>query len=494
MSEGTRNRPVYQNTNPTELRAFLGVLIMTGVRHDGHLNLKMMFDVQFGALFYRSIFSLKRFEWLLRTLRFDNRDHRNPNDRFSPIREIFDMFINNCKKLYVPGPIVTVDEMLAPFRGKVPFRMYIPSKPAKYGMKLFMVNDAKSQYCYNAIPYLGKNSYQEREKPADVNQGEFYTMQLLNDLLIAGRTVVLDNWFTSLPLTRKLQRYDMHLVGTIRMNKAFLPSKDFIKSLKLPKNDAVALYNHDEKMNLVVKKVKSSKYVGILSTLHNNLTVVEGTKTEAHMFYNAGKGGTDAFDQRCAVTSCSRKTNRWPLAMFFQLLNIAMNNAYILYSESEVYDPVRYNEKAQYLNDVAYRMCRPWALEKYSQLDPRQENNKVMLRMAFRIIDRDLRVPPRAPQPEEAPAPPVPQAPLVADAAPDAEEPPRFSRDVPVHQVGKIPYLGGRNTLSGRQRCHFCDTKSGWRGKMMCETDGCGKSVCPHHSVILCQVCYHGNR
>ena len=92
------------------------------------------------------------------------------------------------------------------------------------------------------------------------------------------------------------------------MNKAFLPSKDFIKSLKLPKNDAVALYNHDEKMTLVVKKVKASKYVGILSTLHNNFTVVVGTKTEAHMFYNAGKGGTDAFDQRCAVTSCSRRT------------------------------------------------------------------------------------------------------------------------------------------------------------------------------------------
>ena len=36
MSEGTRNRPVYQDTNPTELRAFLGVLIMTGVRHDSY--------------------------------------------------------------------------------------------------------------------------------------------------------------------------------------------------------------------------------------------------------------------------------------------------------------------------------------------------------------------------------------------------------------------------------------------------------------------------
>merc|ERR1711895_383645 len=89
-------------------------------------------------------------------------------------------------------------------------------------------------------------------------------------------------------------------------------------------------------------------------------------KTEAHMFYNAGKGGTDAFDQRCAITSCSRRTNRWPMAMFFQLINIAMNNAFILYSESTHYDPRQYSEKGQFLNEVAYRMCRPWAVLKYS--------------------------------------------------------------------------------------------------------------------------------
>ena len=45
-------------------------------------------------------------------------------------------------------------------------------------------------------------------------------------------------------------------------------------------------------MSLVVKKVRAQKYVGILSTIHHELTVVEKTKTQAHMFYNAGKGGS----------------------------------------------------------------------------------------------------------------------------------------------------------------------------------------------------------
>ena len=154
------------------------------------------------------------------------------------------MFISNCRRLYIAGPIVTMDEMLAPFRDRVSFRMYIPLKPAKYGLKLFMVNDAKSQYALNAIPYLGKRSVQELNRPADINQGEYYTMELLADLREAGRVVVCDNWFTSLHLAQTLRSHNMHLVGTIRMNKPYLPTKTYIKDLKLPKDDTVALHNH----------------------------------------------------------------------------------------------------------------------------------------------------------------------------------------------------------------------------------------------------------
>ena len=94
------------------------------------------------------------------------------------------------------------------------------------------------------------------------------------------------------------------------MNKPYLPSKTFIKALKLPKDDTVILHHRRRKMSLIVKKVRAAKFVGVLSTLHNNLYVLEKTKTVAHMFYNAGKGGTDAFDPRCAVTSCSRKSRQ----------------------------------------------------------------------------------------------------------------------------------------------------------------------------------------
>ncbi|KAL7402948.1 hypothetical protein ABVT39_022285 [Epinephelus coioides] len=60
--------------------------------------------------------------------------------------------------MYNPGPEVTVDERLVPFRGRCPFKVYIPSKPGKYGIKIWAACDARSSYAWNMQAYMGKTS------------------------------------------------------------------------------------------------------------------------------------------------------------------------------------------------------------------------------------------------------------------------------------------------------------------------------------------------
>ncbi|GFQ86803.1 DDE_Tnp_1_7 domain-containing protein [Trichonephila clavata] len=55
--------------------------------------------------------------------------------------EIWDDFIKNCVDSYKPGSYVTIDEQLLAFRGRCPFRMCIPNKPAKHGIKIVMMCD-----------------------------------------------------------------------------------------------------------------------------------------------------------------------------------------------------------------------------------------------------------------------------------------------------------------------------------------------------------------
>ena len=90
----------------------------------------------------------------------------------------------------------------------------------------------------------------------------------------AGRTICLDNWFTSRNLTKELQQHNMHLVGTVKP-KPFLPSKALIERLKLEKDQSVAFFNHTDKIDIVYKKIKPKKHEAVMTTVHNKFTYVE---------------------------------------------------------------------------------------------------------------------------------------------------------------------------------------------------------------------------
>ena len=174
-----RDRAMFRDTTFNEMKAFIATLIVAGCRNDSHTSTKHMFENLFSVSFYRLLFSEKRYAFILRSLRFDNKAARNGNDRFEYCRVIWDCLMDNCRSNWTAGPVVSVDEQLIPFRGRCLFRMYLPNKPAKYGLKIFMVCDSKSQYCIFGIPYLGKGSVDRNELRHGVNQGEYFTMQLL---------------------------------------------------------------------------------------------------------------------------------------------------------------------------------------------------------------------------------------------------------------------------------------------------------------------------
>ncbi|KAG8235643.1 hypothetical protein J437_LFUL013635 [Ladona fulva] len=81
---------------------------------------------------------------------------RRANDKFAPIREIWDAFIEKCRTLYSPSQYCTIDEQLLSFRGRCPFKVYNGQKQDKYGIKIVNLNDSKTFYMVNAIPYVGK--------------------------------------------------------------------------------------------------------------------------------------------------------------------------------------------------------------------------------------------------------------------------------------------------------------------------------------------------
>ena len=97
-----------------------------------------------GTELFRSIMSYRRFYFIMRMLRFDDLSKRDKTNPLAPVQEIFEKFNQNLIKNYTCGPTVCVDEKLEKFFGRCKFKMYIPSKPAKYGIKIFSVVDCES--------------------------------------------------------------------------------------------------------------------------------------------------------------------------------------------------------------------------------------------------------------------------------------------------------------------------------------------------------------
>ncbi|CAG4937722.1 unnamed protein product [Parnassius apollo] len=119
------------------------------------------------------------------------------------------------------GDTVTSDEKLEPFRGRCPFLQYMPKKPAKYGIKIFVMADSRTYYSPCLEVYTGRQNsgpHAVSNTPPDV------VKRLVEQVRGSHRNVVIDNWFTSIPLMTELyEDYELTVVGTLRKNKPEIP-------------------------------------------------------------------------------------------------------------------------------------------------------------------------------------------------------------------------------------------------------------------------------
>lgn len=90
-----------------------------------------------GREIFRASMSKNRFMAFLLALRFDDASDQNPKTQ------------NN----HSIGTNATVDEMLIEFR-RSRFKMYMPNKPGKYGLKMQCLVDTEKFYIYNIYLYI----------------------------------------------------------------------------------------------------------------------------------------------------------------------------------------------------------------------------------------------------------------------------------------------------------------------------------------------------
>ncbi|XP_022182080.1 uncharacterized protein LOC111041934 [Myzus persicae] len=129
--------------------------------------------------------------------------------------------------------------------------------------------------------------------------------------------------------TELLKKHRITMVGTIRKNKREIPPNFCHTRGKIIQSN---MFGFTKDMTLVSHVPKKSKIVLLLSTMHHDNAIDSNlNKPEIITFYNMTKGGVDVVDELKGNYSVARISRRWPLTIFYSLLNIAGINSQLIY-------------------------------------------------------------------------------------------------------------------------------------------------------------------
>ncbi|XP_022906604.2 piggyBac transposable element-derived protein 4-like [Onthophagus taurus] len=331
------------------------ILFLLGINKSSRANASRAWKTNgTGMMTCRATFGINRFRFLLQSLRFDDkrtRQQRRATDKLAPIRELYTNLHENCQRNYCLSEFVTIDEMLHRFRGRCGFIVYLPDKLGKYGIKLYVLADAKTHYVFRFEIYCGKQPdgpFSVSNKPMDI------VKRLVSTILNSNRNVTVDNYYSSYQLAIYLKENGLTFIATMKKNKPEIPPQ-FLPNENREVGSSIFGFQHD--VTLISYAPKKNKSVILIATMHDEGEVdEENGKPIIILDYNATKGGVDAVDEKCGNYSTKRRTRRWSLTMFFRFLDIAGVNSHIIYVGNHMMTAEKPKTRMDFLESLSFSL------------------------------------------------------------------------------------------------------------------------------------------
>ena len=156
----------------------------------------------------------------------DNMDPAvDKSDKLWKLRGFMDLLLAKFQDLYEVNGFVTVDESMVKFKGRLAFRQYLPMKPVKWGVKVWVMAESKTGYVNHFQVYTGAI-----QGKAEKDLAHRIVMDLAKPYFGSNLTIYMDNFYTGVPLMVDLKNRGVQACGTVRANRKGLPkSKDLTK-------------------------------------------------------------------------------------------------------------------------------------------------------------------------------------------------------------------------------------------------------------------------
>lgn len=177
------------------------------------------------------------------------------------------------------------------------------------------------------------------------------------NVLGSGREIVTDNFFTSFALAERMLESNLFLTGTVRKSRVEVPtellpnrSREVMSTLNVY-NKNVMLASH------VPKKNRAVLFLTTNPDLQSDQEENSNTKPPVNLRYNAAKAGVDNLDQATREFSFARKTSRWPLRFVYDILELSVYNAYIIYTLKNPTERNVKHSRLQFMKLLSYELA-----------------------------------------------------------------------------------------------------------------------------------------
>ena len=429
----------WNDTDEVELMAWIGLHLRAGVNKDNFRPIYELFASKTGPPIYGAAISRNRFNMIKESIRFDDintREERKSNKKegkVAPILEIFNLFIENCMMNFSPGENVTIDESIVAFNGKCSFKVYMPSKPDRHGIKIWSLCDSKTSYLFNGQIYAGKE-FDKKE----TGQAERVVKDLVGKLKDSGRNITMDNFFTSIKLSKVLLNNGLSVLGTIRKNKREIPP-----SFQASRNRAVHTtefgFSEDARIMMSSYVPKKNKSVIMISSKHYERKAEEAPPYKPNVIteYNKTKSGVDTLDQLVKTYSCKRVSNRWPLVIFYYIIDVAAYNSSVCFMHKNPEAYTGSQKRRKYLMDLSESLVMPLIQRRASSAH-------------FHMLQKDTKS--------------------------------KIEAFVPIPNI-----LEQSQSKNPRRRCSKCPRDKNRKTNRVCSR--CSVPICETHSRIICDDC-----
>lgn len=330
----------WRETDHQEMKCFLALLLLQGVVQKPVEKWFWSKRPILHTPFFGKIMSSERYGLIMKFLHFENTEEFDsqlyPNNKLKKISIFHHMLVEKFKSVFVPNQNISIDESLIAYKGRLGWKQYIPSKRARFGIKLFQLCESESGYIWNSFIYTGKGTVFDKEYE-QYGIATKTVLTLMDHLKGKGYTLTTDNFYTSPELAELLIKCRTDVCGTMKLNRKGLPL--FLKNEKLKKGDVIAC----QKGKICAMEWKDKKPLLILSTFHNSdmEEVPSYRKNEVRMkpkavtFYNKNMGGVDRSDQCLSYYPVARNRQRkYYKKIFRHLLSQTVWNAFVLYKKN----------------------------------------------------------------------------------------------------------------------------------------------------------------